>query len=92
MEVQTVGVLRHAGDQALDASRLLLLVVGRLSGRHLKAVALERDHLDQRVAESQRAAEVVKSLLTYARRPEPVKAYVDVSVALSRALALMDRD
>ena len=50
------------------------------------------DDVEKIFSESQRAAEVVKSLLTYARRPEPVKAYVDVSGALSRALALMDRD
>ena len=50
------------------------------------------EDVDKIFTESQRAARVVHNLLAFARRHEPEKKYVDLSVALSRALSLKAED
>jgi signal transduction histidine kinase len=60
-----------------------------LKGQNLPGEA--REDVDAIYSQSQRAAEVVKSLLLYSRRPEPDKRYIDVSGAVNQALALIDQ-
>jgi signal transduction histidine kinase/CheY-like chemotaxis protein len=59
-----------------------------LKGQNLPGEA--REDVDAIYSQSQRAAEVVKSLLLYSRRPEPDKRYIDVSGAVNAVQTMME--
>jgi two-component system NtrC family sensor kinase len=51
-----------------------------------------RDDLEKIYAEAQRAARIVQNLLSFSRKGEPEKRYLDVTAVLDRALAMKEHD
>jgi two-component system NtrC family sensor kinase len=51
-----------------------------------------RDDLEKIYAEAQRAARIVQNLLSFSRKGEPEKRYLDVTTVLDRALAMKEHD
>jgi two-component system NtrC family sensor kinase len=51
-----------------------------------------RDDLQKIYAEAQRAARIMQNLLSFARKREPEKQYLDVTTVLERAVAMKEHD
>jgi two-component system NtrC family sensor kinase len=51
-----------------------------------------RDDLEKIYVEAQRAARIVQNLLSFSRKGEPEKRYLDVTAVLDRALAMKEHD